>query len=137
MSRLKFTTAKAIDARKNYSYGSSIREIWFKDDTGKESVIQFSGPFPVRTGNLLGFVYDNTRGHYLAIVNFSTELYYNFVPEVESMEYNPFPDLGWLFNWLHTSTLTSSYGSETVSLNRAVEALICAEISRFNKCKFR
>lgn len=53
------------------------------------------------------------------------------------MEYNPFPDLGWLWKWFNTRTLTSSYGSETVSLNRAVEALICAEISRFNKCKFR
>lgn len=78
MTRLQFIKAKAIDARKNYSWGSSVREVWFKDDSGKESAIEFSGPFPVRSGNLLGLVYDQTRGHYLAIANFSTEMYFNF-----------------------------------------------------------
>lgn len=105
MTRLQFIKAKAIDARKNYSWGSSVREVWFKDDSGKESAIEFSGPFPVRSGNLLGLVYDQTRGHYLAIANFSTEMYFNFVPEVQSMEYNPLPDLGWISKWFFVQRL--------------------------------
>lgn len=137
MSRLQFTKAKAIDARKNFFYGSSVREIWFRDENGKENAIEFSGPFPVRTGNLLGLVYDNVREHYVAIANFSTEMYFNFVPEVQSMDYNPFPDLGRFWNWFSREKLTSPYGDETVALHKAVEALICAEISKFNTGKIR
>ena len=133
MTRLKFIKAEAIDARKNYSYGSSIREIWFKEPGGKESAIEISGNFPVRRGNQLGLVFDNKGNNYVAIVNFSTELYFNFVPEVERASYDPFPALDWFYRSFFRQKLISPYGSETVRLHKEIEQLVQHEISKFNK----
>jgi hypothetical protein len=106
----------------------SVRELWFKDPSGKESFVEFSANFPIRRGNRLGLVYDNKLRTYVAIINFSTEQYFNFVPEVRSADYDPFPD-AWLFHrWFFRQRLTSPYGDETEELHLSIEELIDREV---------
>jgi hypothetical protein len=135
MQRLDFFHAEAIKVRKHYSYGCQVRELWFKDASGKECCIELWANFPIRRGNKLGLVYDTKLARYLAIVNFSTEQYFNFVPAVLGVTYDPFPD-AWLFQkWFFRQRLTSPYGQETVTLNRSVEDLIKREVAAYSSAR--
>lgn len=137
MTRLHFFHAEAIDVRKNYSYGASIRELWFKEPNGKEGSIEFSVNLPVRRGNRIGLIYDNHRRHYVAIINFSTEQYFNYVPEVRSARYDPFPGAGWFYNWFFRQKLTSPYGNETEELHKRIEDLVDREVIAYRKFNAR
>jgi hypothetical protein len=131
MQRLDFFHAEAIDVRKHFSFGCPVRELWFKNASGTECSIEFWANFPIRRGNKLGLVYDNNLARHVAIVNFSTEQYFNFVPAVRAANYDPFPD-AWLFQkWFFRQRLTSPYGEETVKLNRAIEDLIKREVDAY------
>lgn len=137
MARLTFFHAEALDVRKNCSYGASLRELWFKEPGGKEGCVEFSANFPIRRGNRIGLVYDNELRRYVAIVNFSTEQYFSFVPEVRSANYDPFPD-AWLFDkWFFRQRLTSPYGDETEELNRSIEELIDREVDAYRARRAR
>ena len=72
-------------------------------------------------------MYDRKLARYLAIVNFSTERYFNFVPEVQAANLDPFPDAWFFQKWFFRQRLTSPYGEETVELNRGIEDLIKRE----------
>lgn len=133
MRRLEIFHAEAIDVRKHYSFGCQVRELWFKDASGKECCIELWANFPIRRGNKLGLVYDHRLVAYVAIVNFSTERYFNFVPEVRTAIYDPFPDVGWFHKWFLRQRLTSPYGEETVELNRGIEDLIEQEVVAYRR----
>lgn len=129
MNRLVFFEAEALDVRKNMSRWSTVRELWFKKPNGGEGSVEYSADLPIRRGNKIGLVFDTKHNHHVAIVNFSTEQYYNRVPEVESAAYDPFPNSGWFDRWFFRQTLTSPYGSETVEFHRSVEDIIAHAIS--------
>lgn len=125
MVQVQSLMVTAIEGRRNFSYGQELREVWYRRDDGIEGSLQYSGDFGVRAGNKLALIYSPAiNSHWLGIVNFSTELYINFVPNWVSRKTYPFPDLIWPLNKAFPDLQESAFGKQSPALHQAVEAVV-------------
>lgn len=125
MVQVQSLMVTAIEGRRNFSYGQELREVWYRRDDGIEGSLQYSGDFGVRAGNKLALIYSPAiNSHWLGIVNFSTELYINFVPNWVSRKTYPFPDLIWPFNKAFPDLQESAFGKQSPALHQAVESVV-------------
>lgn len=115
----------ATEGRRNFSYGQEMREVWYRREDGVEGSLQYSGEFGVRAGNKLALIYSpSINSQWLAIVNFSTELYINFVPNWATRKTYMFHDLIWPFNKMYPQLEESAFGKQSPAIHQAVEASI-------------
>lgn len=115
----------AIEARRNYSYGQEMRELWYRRQDGIEGSVQYTGPFGARAGNRLALIYSPViTDRWLAIVNFSTEQYINFVPSWATRKTYPFADLMWPFNKVFPELEVSAFGKQSPAIYQSVESAI-------------
>jgi len=90
-----------------------------------EGSLQYSGEFGVRAGNKLALIYSpSINSQWLAIVNFSTEQYINFVPNWATRKTYMFHDLIWPFNKLYPQVEESAFGKQSPAIYLTVESTI-------------
>jgi hypothetical protein len=115
----------ATEGRRNFSYGQEMREVWYRREDGVEGSLQYTGDFGVRSGNKLALIYSpSITNQWLAIVNFSTELYINFVPNWVTRKTYLFPDLIWPLNKAFPDLKESAFGKQSPALHQSVETTI-------------
>jgi hypothetical protein len=115
----------ATEGRRNFSYGQEMREVWYRREDGVEGSLQYSGEFGVRAGNKLALIYSpSISSQWLAIVNFSTEQYINFVPNWATRKTYMFHDLIWPFNKLYPQVEESAFGKQSPAIYQSVESVI-------------
>ena len=124
----------ATEGRRNFSYGQEMREVWYRREDGVEGSLQYSGEFGVRAGNKLALIYSpSINTQWLAIVNFSTELYINFVPNWATRKTYPF-----LVSSGHSTRFTpeleeSAFGKQSPAIYQTVESVIGQLIAKRQK----
>lgn len=132
MVQIESIIVTAIEAKRNYSYGQEMREVWYRRQDGIEGNLQYTGPFGIRSGNRLGLVFSAAlHGRWLAVVNFSTEQYINFVPNWATRKTYPFAGvLFWPLSKAFPQLEESAYGSQSPEIHQAVEARVRSMISQ-------
>lgn len=133
MNQVHSLMVTATEGRRNFSYGQEMREVWYRREDGVEGSIQYSGEFGVRAGNKLALIYSpSINSQWLAIVNFSTEQYINFVPNWATRKTYMFHDLIWPFNKLYPQVEESAFGKQSPAIYLAVESTIRRLIGKYN-----